>query len=92
LKLDADTIAARTAAMTPPGPPEEPNLQRTDADYEFDEHGAEFWACVARSGGAPWESGSDAHKRGEYWEWWLDEALPAAYALVYPHIPDDLRR
>jgi Immunity protein Imm5 len=91
LKLDANTIAARTAALSPPRPPEVPDLLRTDADYEFDEHGAEFWACVASSGGAPWESGSDAVKRGEYWEWWLDEALPAAYALVYPNIPDDLR-
>lgn len=91
LKLDADTIAARTAAVTVPRPPEALDLQRTDADAEFGEHGADFWAAVASSGGAPWESGSDAQKRGEYWEWWLDEALPAAYALVYPHIPDDLR-
>jgi hypothetical protein len=92
LFLNAEVIAARTAAVPLTRPPQEPGLGRPDADYERDEHDASFWASVAVAGGEPWEAAADSEKRLQFWEWWLDEAIPQAYAVVYPHISEPLRQ
>ncbi len=91
LVLDSQTIANRYAASTLTERPNEPDWQRSDAEDEYDTHDASFWASAAVAGGAPWDAGSDSQKRAEFWEWWLDEAVPAAYAIVYPYIPEPMR-
>jgi len=38
-----------------------------------------FFAAAAYAGGAVWDSDSDSLKRREFWEWWLNEAVPMAW-------------
>lgn len=46
---------------------------------------AAFDASVAAANGLPWDPTSSPSQRRAYWEWWLREAVPAAWNAV----PDD---
>ncbi|HLJ62742.1 MAG TPA: Imm5 family immunity protein, partial [Stellaceae bacterium] len=55
-----------------------------DSDYDYDEAELEagFMACCAFSGAPPWNEGSDRARRLEFWEWYLNCAVPRAYAAI----------
>ncbi len=41
-----------------------------------------FFAAMACSGGTPWTPGSSTENRRAFWQWYLDQAVPEAYASV----------
>jgi immunity protein Imm5 of predicted polymorphic toxin system len=43
---------------------------------------AAFDAAVASADGVPWDETSNGARRLEFWEWWLTQAVPAAWAAV----------
>lgn len=43
---------------------------------------AAFDASVAAANGLPWDSTSSPQRRRAFWEWWLREAVPAAWESV----------
>jgi hypothetical protein len=55
----------------------QPNTPDRDEDRQPDEHDSAYFAAAAASGGAPWQPGSSAERRRDYWLWWLTEAVPA---------------
>jgi hypothetical protein len=54
----------------------------TDADIDPEELDASFCAAVAFSRGAVWTENSDASKRQQFWNWWLEDAVPSAWESV----------
>lgn len=56
--------------------------QLTDTDIDADQMDSSFFSSVAYSGGAIWEPGSSTEKRKEFWNWWLREAVIAAWSSV----------
>ncbi len=58
------------------------NYELTDADVDPYDSDAAFAAAAAYAGGAIWNTNSISSKRREFWEWWLDEAVPAAWNSV----------
>lgn len=62
--------------------PDAVRLDRRDAEVDPEEHDASYLASMAASHGSPWTASYDADKRGQFWEWWLDEAVPAAHAMA----------
>ncbi len=59
--------------------PEEVDFSISDEDLDYHEIDGHFVAAAVFSGGVPGEVGSDPGRRLEFWLWWLDEAVPAAY-------------
>jgi hypothetical protein len=58
----------------------EDHLLDDDLDpYQWD---ASFYAAGAYAGGFTWEEGSSVVRRREFWEWYLDEAVPLAWNSV----------
>jgi hypothetical protein len=55
----------------------EENENITDFDVDPQRHDTSFFAAVAYSDGAVWESTSNAIKRLEFWKWWLTSAVPS---------------
>ena len=39
-----------------------------------------FWVAAAEAGGMPWERGFDAERYRDFWNWYLDSGVPAAFA------------
>ena len=54
----------------------------TDTDIDPDEMDSSFFAAAAYANGPIWEADSDATKRQEFWEWWLNQAVPSAWNSV----------
>jgi hypothetical protein len=55
----------------------EADVMDDDLDpYEWD---ASLYASAAAAGGFTWETGSDATRRREFWQWYLNEAVPGAW-------------
>jgi hypothetical protein len=54
----------------------------TDASRDAYNVDAAFWAATAAVGGSVWEPASSPARRRAFWEWWLDEAVPAAWQAV----------
>jgi hypothetical protein len=52
----------------------------TDLDIQPFDNDPSFFAAVAYAKGAPWEEGSDALARHEFWKWWLATGLREASA------------
>jgi hypothetical protein len=50
-----------------------------DDQVSPEEHDGSYMASVALAGGSPWTPGSDPARRREFWQWWLREAVPAAW-------------
>lgn len=52
------------------------------SDNELDpmERDASYLAAVVSAGGPPWHSSTSAARRRAFWEWWLHEAVPAAWS------------
>lgn len=48
-------------------------------DRDRDHWDASFYACGAYAGELPWSPRSDKNKRLEFWEWYLNDAVPRAY-------------
>jgi hypothetical protein len=48
-----------------------------DEQLDPDEWDAALWASAVCAAGFPWEEGSDAARRREHWQWWLDAAAAA---------------
>jgi hypothetical protein len=40
---------------------------------------ADFYAAGAAAGGFPWEESSSVARRREFWQWYLEHAVPSAY-------------
>jgi Immunity protein Imm5 len=57
----------------------EPDSDLDDLDVEVTSWSTAYAASVAYANGAPGQPGSDVSHRREFWNWWLDEAVPAAY-------------
>ena len=65
----------------------DPTDERLDEDLDPDELDAPFYAAVAVTGVGPHEPGDDAanhQRRRDFWRWYLDEAVPTAYANPVP--------
>jgi hypothetical protein len=45
--------------------------------YEWD---AGFYASITYAGGAPWETTSDTGARRRFWQWYIRDAAPSAWA------------
>lgn len=58
------------------------DYQRVDKGTDPYELDASFYAAAAYAGGAVWEETSSSAKRREFWEWWLNEAVPSAYMAI----------
>lgn len=50
-----------------------------DEDLDVNEWDASFNAAAAYAGGFPWEENSSSTRRREFWEWYLNEAVPLAW-------------
>lgn len=46
---------------------------------DIEEVDAAAWAAMAEAGGEVWNPAADPAKRLAFWEWYLTEAVPAAY-------------
>jgi Immunity protein Imm5 len=57
----------------------DPDSDLDDLDVEVTSWSNAYAASVAYANGAPSQPGSDVSHRREFWTWWLDEAVPAAY-------------
>ena len=53
----------------------------TDADIDAYENDSSFWAAIAYAG-ATWDADGDRNKRGEFWQWWLTEAVTNAWRSI----------
>lgn len=77
--------ALATAAVDEMFEPDEIDVNLTDSE-EFDNNDASFYAAVAYANGPIWKIAAnakpDSAKRGQFWQWWLTEAVPAAYKSV----------
>jgi hypothetical protein len=62
------------ALASPASPP------ATNDDLDIDEEDAAWNGACAEAGGRVGWPRSDAAKRFAFWEWWLGEAAPAAWA------------
>lgn len=56
--------------------------QLHDSDFIATYNDASFLAAAAASGGYLWKAESDSGCRLAFWEWWLQEAVPQAWASV----------
>ena len=54
----------------------------TDADIDSWSCDTASWAVSAIAGGI-WDSKSDPDSRGQFWYWWLHDAIPRAWFTVY---------
>lgn len=54
----------------------------TDQDVDPDEMDATYLAAAALASGTVWDDASSSERRREFWEWWLAEAVPKAWAAV----------
>jgi hypothetical protein len=52
------------------------DLNLTDQEIDPDELNTEFFSAAAFSNGATWNEESNSLKRKEFWEWWLEKAIP----------------
>lgn len=52
-----------------------------DTDTDVFSKDAAFWASTAYAGPI-WEPTTDPQQRRSFWEWWLTEAVPAAWSSV----------
>lgn len=59
--------------------PKDIDYNRTDIDVDAYDADSSYYAAAAYANGSIWESESDASKRKEFWEWWLQEAVPEAW-------------
>lgn len=77
--------ALATAAVDEMFEPDDIDVALTDSE-EFDNNDASFYAAVAYANGPIWKIAakpkSDSAKRAQFWQWWLTEAVPAAYQSV----------
>ncbi len=60
------------------------NELRFDTDYDSEEWDTHFYASIVYAEGAPWEESSNPERRKEFWEWYLNEAVPKAWDTPYP--------
>lgn len=56
----------------------DPQLHDSDVIATYND--ASFLAAAAASGGYPWRADSDSGRRLAFWEWWLQVAVPQAWA------------
>jgi hypothetical protein len=59
----------------------------SEKDVPPDDWDASFYASLAKSGSAIWENKGGAANRSEYWNWYLDIAVPLAWDVVTPIPP-----
>ena len=53
-----------------------------DLDAELDEWDGSFYAAAAFAGEMPWDARASSGRRSDFWEWYLREAVPAAWESV----------
>jgi hypothetical protein len=51
-----------------------------DDDLDADSWDASYYAAAAYAGGFVWQEASSPRRRKEFWEWYLQEAIPAVWA------------
>lgn len=71
--VDAASVAASDEDLS------DPDSDLDDLDVDVTSWSAGYAASVAYANGAPGQPGSEVNRRREFWNWWLDEAVPAAY-------------
>ena len=59
--------------------PEVVELEITDGDLDPENLDYSYCAAAAFAGGTVWNDSSSASRRLEFWQWWLTEAVPAAW-------------
>ena len=62
--------------------PEERDPEMADAALDAYDHDAGFWASCVAANGPTWIETSDPEKRRAFWTWWLQEAVPKAWAAA----------
>jgi hypothetical protein len=70
--------AAFTALDDEEFDPDNLDYEQSDASRDAYHLDTAYLASLAYAGGASDETESDPEKRLEFWEWWLNEAVPAA--------------
>jgi hypothetical protein len=56
-----------------------PDEGRDDHDLDIEAWDASWWSALAYGGGTTGEAAYRPERRREFWEWYLDEAVPAAW-------------
>jgi hypothetical protein len=83
--LAAASDVLRTANIDIDFNPSKPDYSLDD-DGDWDEgdgyRDAAGWGAYVMAGGTVDDPKADASKRREFWEWWLSEAIPAAWQMV----------
>jgi len=59
--------------------PADINVELTDDHVDPEERDAAYFAALVSANGPPWDDHSDPNRRREFWEWWLREAVSAAW-------------
>ena len=77
---EAAIAAVKTAGLDENFDPEHINLLLTDQENPDHDIDASWIASAVWAGGPVWEKQSDPTKRREFWTWWLDKAVPNAWA------------
>jgi hypothetical protein len=57
-------------------------LEEMENPEDPDQWDCAYWIAAAQAGGMPWEPGFDKLKYQAFWNWYLDVAVPAAWAAV----------
>ena len=57
------------------------DLEANDSEIDPDEHDSGFCSAAAYSNGPVWAKDSDSGRRKEFWDWWLTDAVLAAWAV-----------
>ena len=60
-----------------PGDPSETDQDRDP--FTWDES---YLGSIAYAGGGTWQTKSSPARRREYWQWWLNQAVPEAYQAI----------
>jgi hypothetical protein len=77
--VSAAFVAASDELLEPDeGATEEELMDPEDPDF-WD---CAYWVAGAEAGGMPWEAGFDAQRYRDFWNWYLDTAVAAAFATV----------
>lgn len=74
--------ALKTAIEDEDFDPATRDYQLTDQDRDPFSQDASYFASVAYANGTMLDSQSNPAKRLEFWEWWLTQAVPAAWEAV----------
>lgn len=75
----AAAVVVSTALNDEQFDPQQLESDVSDRDLDVYDWDASYLACAAYAGGASWQPESDDNRRREFWEWYINEAVPSAW-------------